>query len=188
MKYENYLNAFNIFYFNEERELKENITFDKKQIIENNLLDEYDILSNFETPFFIDKIHNTLDEKDKEYYEMLQYLSENMGEIKKLEEDYVIILNKEKLEKNQKERFENFIVFLNEKIKKMNFKNFVYGAKLIQDEVFDIYGTQFVSYSEDPLDMNFYSTGELYHYLYHITSNTNLNVALFIPKMFEFKE
>lgn len=38
MKYENYLNAFKVFYFNDEQELKEKITFDKEQIIKNNLL------------------------------------------------------------------------------------------------------------------------------------------------------
>ena len=186
MKYENYLNAFNVFYFNNEEELKEKITFDKEQIIKNNLLKENDILANSNTPFFIVEIHNTFNKKDKEYYEMLRYLSENMGEIKKLEEDYVIILKKDVLEKTLKERFKNFKEFLNQKIKKMNFENFVIGTKLIKDEASDIYGTQFVIYSEeDPLDMTFYSIGEIYHLLYHIISNTNLNVAIYVPRMFK---
>ena len=186
MKYENYINAFNIFYFNCESELKESICHDKEQIIKNNLLEENDILKNFETPFFIDKIHNTLNEKDELYYEMLLYLSENIGEIKKLDEDYVIILKKEKLEKTLKERFEKFKEFLTKKIEKMNFANFVFETKIIQDEASDIYDTQFVCYNEeDSLDINFYSIGEFYHFLYHLISNTNLNVAIFIPKMFE---
>lgn len=186
MKYENYLNAFNVFYFNDEQELKEKITFNKKQIIKNNLLKENDILANSNTPFFIAEIHNTFSEKDKEYYEMLLYLSENMGKIEKFEEDYVIILKKDVLEKTLKERFENFLIFLTRKLKNMNFENFVIGTKLIKDEASDIYGTQFLSYSEeDSLDMAFYSIGELYQLLYHIISNTNLNVAIYIPKMFE---
>lgn len=186
MKYENYLNAFYVFHFNDEQELKEKITFNKEQIIKNNLLKENDILENRNTPFFIVEIHNTFNKKDKEYYEMLLYLSEYMGEIKKLEEDYVIILKKEKLEKTLKERFENFLKFLTRKLKEMNFENFVFESKLIQDEASDIYGTQFVIYNEeDPLDMTFYSTGEIYHLLYHIISNTNLNVAIYIPRTFE---
>lgn len=185
MKYENYLNAFNVFYFNDEQELKEKITFNKKQIIKNNLLKENDILENRNTPNFINEIYNTLDEKDKENYEMLLYLSEYMGEIKKLEEDYVIILKKDVLEKTLKERFENFKEFLNKKIKEMNFKDFVFETKLIKDEASDIYGTQFVNYNEeDPLDMTFYSIGEIYDLGYHIIPNTNINVAIYIPKIF----
>ena len=185
MKYENYLNAFNVFHFNDEKELKEKITFNKEQIIKNNLLKENDILENRNTPNFINEIYNTLDEKDKEYYEMLLYLSEYMGEIKKLEEDYVIILKKDVLEKTLKERFENFKEFLNKKIKEMNFKDFVFETKLIKDEASDIYGTQFLNYNEeDPLDMTFYSIGEIYDLGYHIIPNTNLNVAIYIPKIF----
>lgn len=186
MRYEYFLNAFNIFYFTDESELKEGIVHDKEQIAENNLLKEDDILTHFNTPFFIDKIYNTLDEKDGKYYEMLLYLAKNIGEIKKLEKDYVIILKKEKLEKTLKERFENFKEFLVQKLKKINFANFVFETKLIKDEASDIYGTQFLSYSEeDSLDIEFYAAGEFYHFIYHLTSNTNSNVAIYIPKMFE---
>lgn len=186
MRYEYFLNAFNIFYFTDESELKEGIVHDKEQIAENNLLKEDDILTHFNTPFFIDKIYNTLDEKDGKYYEMLLYLAKNIGEIKKLEKDYVIILKKEKLEKTLKERFENFKEFLVQKLKKINFANFVFETKLIKDEASDIYGTQFLSYSEeDSLDIEFYAAGEFYHLLYHLTSNINSNVAIYIPKMFE---
>ena len=126
MRYEYFLNAFNIFYFTDESELKEGIVHDKEQIAENNLLKEDDILAHFNTPFFIDKIYNTLDEKDGKYYEMLLYLANNIGEIKKIEKDYLIILKKEKLEKTLKERFENFKEFLTQKLKKMKFIKILY--------------------------------------------------------------
>ncbi len=52
------------------------------------------------------------------------------------------------------------------------------------EEDTEFYDIEDIEEISDPLDMTFYSIGEIYDLGYHIIPNTNINVAIYIPKIF----